>query len=97
VTSAVLSVAEARRRPGDRVTVRGWLLEEEGTLVLASMLAESWPPQAGGEVLLVEDLAPGEVDEWESAERVRWSRAQLVLTGLVAGDRLRQAALAPSR
>jgi hypothetical protein len=93
--SPVLTVAEAASRTGERVTVRGWLVDDGGTTVLAAMLAESYPPQAGGDTLVVTDPRLGDEVALESASGVRWSADQVLVTGVVRDGELTDASVRP--
>lgn len=92
----IVTIAEAPSREGEQVVVRGWLVEDAGTLVLASMLAESWPPQAGGAVIVVRDVVAGPDVTIEEAGGVRWSAGEVLVTGTVRDGVLVASTVAPA-
>ncbi len=81
------------RPPGSTVTVEGFLVEDDGTLMVADLLAESYPPQPGGAVLAVEGpgldrLAEAAAGTLHAAGPIRWLDQPTTVTGTVEGDRL---------
>ena len=70
----VLSIADAIAAAGDAPGhVQGALLiAADGTALLCSALAESFPPQCGGERLVVEGLDPDSLGALQEGNGVRW-------------------------
>lgn len=61
--------------------VEGFLVvDADGNANLCSALAESFPPQCGGDRLPVEGDVPG-LDEYQSAEGVIWSDFPILIEG----------------
>ena len=85
-------------RDGTEVFVRGALVAtssgEDQKIVLASVLLESYPPQAGGATLPLVGLDPGSIVGLSStadqpgAPQVTWSDFWLVLRGVMSGGEL---------
>ena len=80
-----ITIAEALAQPGEPLLVNGTLLiDPDGTAWLCSALAESFPPQCGGERLMVVDLEnAGALPELQSGNGVRWSEGEVRLFGTV--------------
>ena len=57
----------------------GFLVDAGGEVRLCDALAESYPPQCGGESLTVEGELPPV--EWTEAQGVRWTDAPVTLRG----------------
>lgn len=55
----------------------------DGTVLLCSAIAESFPPQCGGSRLLVRGLDPATVPDLQEANGVRWAE-QVQLLGTIA-------------
>ena len=71
-----LSVAEAldHQASDDLVTVGGALfVDPDGTVWLCDAIAESFPPQCGGDRIEVEGLALADVPNLQEENDVRWS------------------------
>jgi hypothetical protein len=84
-----LSVAEAKASDLDGPLMVGGLIVAEGDVVrLCDMVMESFPPQCGGESLLVEGL---DLDAYETTSEgdVQWTDAPVSVLGEVDGDTLR--------
>lgn len=81
-----MTVSRALGEPdGTRVAVNGYLVAAEGEdIVLAEALAESYPPQAGGAVLVVEGLDPAAVPGAINDMGVTWTDGAIRLVGIVA-------------
>jgi len=58
---------------------RGFLVDSGDDVRLCDALAESFPPQCGGESLRVEGELPDV--RWSEAQGVRWTDQQIVLRG----------------
>ena len=83
-----LTVPEARTTDAEGpLLVRGALLVEGGTARLCERLAESSPPQCGGDMLVVEGLDVSTIEALQSTGAVQWAE-QVKLLGDVDGDRL---------
>ena len=65
----------------------GFLVDTGGAVRLCDALAESYPPQCGGDSVLVEGELPAV--EWSEAQGVRWTDAQVTLRGDVEDGVLR--------
>ena len=80
-----ISVADALRADDGPVLVNGMLLiEADGTAWLCSALAESFPPQCGGDRLQLVDLDEATaLPQLTSGNGVRWSAGELQLFGTV--------------
>ncbi len=59
-----------------------------GPVRLCAALAESFPPQCGGDSTTVVGLDLGEIVDVESEADVRWTAAPITLAGLLDGERL---------
>jgi hypothetical protein len=73
-----LSVAEALTHgpTDDLVTVTGALfVDADGTVRLCDAIAESFPPQCGGDRIVVEGLDLDEIDELREENDVRWAES----------------------
>jgi hypothetical protein len=71
-----ISVAEALTHgpTDDMVLVTGALfIDADGTVQLCDAIAESFPPQCGGERLAVTGLDPADVPDLQDANGVRWA------------------------
>ncbi len=80
-----LSVADAleHQATDDIVTVSGALfVDADGTMWLCDAIAESFPPQCGGDRIEVEGLDPGDVPNLQEEQDVRWSES-VTLVGSV--------------
>ena len=80
-----LSVADAleHQATDDIVTVSGALfVDADGTMWLCDAIAESFPPQCGGDRIEVEGLEPGDVPNLQEEQDVRWSES-VTLVGSV--------------
>ena len=76
--------------------MRGWLVEEADIVVLAGMLAESWPPQPGGDVLPLRAAEPADEVVMEQAGGVRWSADEVLVTGTVRDGALVAESVVPT-
>jgi len=73
-----LSVAEALTHgpTDDLVTVTGALfVDPDGTVRLCDAIAESFPPQCGGDRIVVKGLDLDEIDDLQEENEVRWAEA----------------------
>ena len=80
-----LSLADAldHLATDDIVTVSGALfVDSDGTTWLCEAIAESFPPQCGGERIEVKGLDPGDVPNLQEEQDVRWSES-VTLVGSV--------------
>ena len=71
-----ISVAEAlgHRTTDDMVLVTGALfIEDDGTVRLCDAVLESFPPQCGGDRLVVEGLDLDVIADLQDANGVRWA------------------------
>jgi hypothetical protein len=71
-----ITVAEALTHgpTDDMVLVNGSLfIDADGTVVLCEAIAESFPPQCGGERIEVSGLDPGSVADLQEADGVQWA------------------------
>lgn len=66
--------------------IEGYLITQGDDVRLASVLAESYPPQAAGVVLTVVRLDLDTVDGLTTAQGVSWTDHQVQLGGIVEGD-----------
>ena len=85
--AALLSAAALAGCGGGGEERRGFLVDTGAELRLCEALAESYPPQCGGESLLVEGEPPD--GEWSEAQGVRWTDEQVTLRGEVEDGVLR--------
>jgi hypothetical protein len=84
-----LSVAEARDSDvGGPLVVRGFIVLEGEVVRLSDLLMESFPPQCGGESLIMEGA---ELNAFETSVEgdVRWTNSPVSVLGEVEGDTLR--------
>ena len=83
-----VSIVDAIDSEGD-VVVSGYLFVlEDGRVVLAELIAESFPPQPGGTTIIVEGLNLDAIDLEQAPEgselaTTRWSSEPITLTGSV--------------
>lgn len=78
-----LSVRDALGTEGETVQVRGYLfVAPDGTVTLADAILESFPPQPGGALIMVEglDLAPFDLS---ASAGLRWTDDAVVIVGVV--------------
>ena len=71
-----ISVAEALGHgpTDDLVLVTGALfIDADGTARLCDAIAESFPPQCGGDRIVVEGLVPGDVDGLQTQGGISWA------------------------
>lgn len=89
----VVSPGDAAGLPdGTDVTVRGFLVEDSGVVVVAEALAESYPPQPGGASLVVDGLDLSSL-ELEQQGPIRWSETMVTLSGTIDEGRLTAATM----
>ena len=85
-----ISVADALENDsGQPLLVNGFLfVSEDGTVILASLMAESLPPIPGGDQLTVEGL---DLDDHRLSESQgqRWTDELVQVLGIRDGDRLK--------
>lgn len=81
-----ISVEEALSYRGDQpILVNGYLfVDSDGTTVLASAAAESYPPQPAGAVIPVTGLDLTQFDLSQEGA-VRWTKKQVQILGVVDG------------
>ena len=93
-----VSIAEALETEGN-VLVTGYLFElDGGGVVLAELIAESFPPQPGGATITVNGLDLGALDLEETPDgselaTTRWSAESVTLTGSMVSGVLNEAEL----
>lgn len=83
-----LSVEEAKASDLDSpLLVTGYIVADNEVVRLCDLLMESFPPQCGGESLLVEGL---DLDGYETSSEsgVRWTEAPTSILGNVDGETL---------
>jgi predicted secreted protein len=68
------------------VLVEGYLITQGDDVLLASVLAESYPPQAAGVVLTVVGLDLDTVEGLTTAQGVNWTEHPVQFGGIVEGD-----------
>jgi hypothetical protein len=83
-----LTIADARSddAPDGPLFVRGYLIAVGDELRFCESLAESSPPQCGGESLLVENLDFSEFEGTQTEGEVSWLGEPTELLGTVEGD-----------
>ena len=77
-TGRALTVAEALTHgpTDDLVTVTGALfVDADGTVRLCDAIAESFPPQCGGDRIVVEGLDLDDIDDIQEENDVRWAES----------------------
>ena len=73
---------------GQPLLVNGFLfVEEDGTVTLASLMAESLPPIPGGDQLVVEGLDLG-VYQFSESQGLRWTDDLVQVLGVLNGNTL---------
>jgi hypothetical protein len=77
---AALSLAACGSKD-EETTVRGWLFAEDGVVRLCDAIAESYPPQCGGTVIIVHGLDLSSIRDLQTAQGVSW--ASVTLRGTV--------------
>ena len=82
--AVTLQIADALAAPGPGAAIVGGSLfvQPDGTVLLCSAIAESFPPQCGGERLRVVGLDLATIDTLQEANGVRWAEA-VELRGIV--------------
>lgn len=75
---------------GTDVSVEGFLVVDSGVVVLAELLAESFPPQAGGTTIVVEGFDLSSVT-LETSGPISWANQPVTLTGTVVAGALTEA------
>jgi len=84
-----LTVPEALAAdPGSQVTVAGTIIQAGGELLLAELLAESFPPQAGGAVLVVVGVTIDDFAPVNTEGDTSWVDASQTLQGSIEGETL---------
>jgi hypothetical protein len=79
---------------GTEVVVSGFVLGGDGgSAVLAEMLAESFPPQAGGVTVPLDDFDIEQLPGVTTAESVRWTEQPVTLQAVVVEGHLTEAVL----
>ena len=74
--------------PGQPLLVNGFLfVEEDGTVTLASLMAESLPPIPGGDQLVVEGLDLGGY-QFSESQGLRWTDDLVQVLGVLNGNTL---------
>jgi hypothetical protein len=72
---------------GPSLIVNGALfVDADGTVRLCEAIAESFPPQCGGQHLVVEGLDLADVPDLQEANGVRWAESVRLVGTLAAGD-----------
>jgi hypothetical protein len=86
--SGPLTIAEATSddAPEGPLLVRGYLIEVDGEIRLCDSLAESSPPQCGGDSLLVENLDFSQYERTQTEGDVTWFDEPVEILGTVDGD-----------
>ncbi len=80
-----LSVREALdSRLNQPLLVNGFVVARDGFTRLCSTLAESYPPQCGGDSLVLEGLDLASLDELDTAQGVTWSNETRQVLGRVS-------------
>lgn len=79
--AALLSVVALAGCGGGAEERPGFLVDSGGEVRLCDALAESYPPQCGGDSLRVEGELPQV--RWSEAQGVRWTDEQVLLRGEV--------------
>ncbi|HEX7172896.1 MAG TPA: hypothetical protein VF365_09850 [Candidatus Limnocylindria bacterium] len=82
ITDPGMSVADAlgHRATDDLVTVSGALfVDADGTVLLCDAIAESFPPQCGGERIVVEGLDLDAIGTLQTEGEVSWAEGMTLL------------------
>lgn len=84
-----ISVSEALAdESGQPLLVNGFLfVDKDGNVTLASALAESFPPQPGGDEVVVEGLNLSDYELTESQD-LSWTEDQVQVLGVLDGNTL---------
>lgn len=81
--AVTLQIADALAAgPGAAIVGGSLFVQPDGTVLLCSAIAESFPPQCGGERLRVVGLDLATIDALQEASGVRWAEA-VELRGIV--------------
>ena len=82
-----LQIADALAAPGPGAAIVGGSLfvQPDGTVLLCSAIAESFPPQCGGERLRVVGLDLASIEGLQEANGVRWAEAVELIGFVEAG------------
>ena len=62
-------------------TVAGFLVAKDGEVRLCAALAESFPPQCGGDFLVLDGMGEAELEGLPSEQGVSWSDFPITLQG----------------
>lgn len=82
-----ISVADALKYEGDQpVAVQGYLVLVAGSANLCSILAESFPPQCGGDRLVITNSEATSGAALIEEGDVQWSEEPVTVFGEVSGD-----------
>ena len=82
--AVLLTIGDAIDNPGHALFVGGQLLiDADGTAWLCEALAESFPPQCGGDRLRVENIEAATLPKLATGGSARWSEAPVQLLGSV--------------
>lgn len=82
--TVLVTIAAAVAQPGQPAFVGGMLLiDADGTAWLCDALAESFPPQCGGERLRIANVAAATLPKLASGGGASWSEAPIQLLGSV--------------
>jgi hypothetical protein len=92
----VLTVRQALAAAPAEVTVQGLVIETGGEVLLAEALAESYPPQPGGAVLVLDGVRAGELDGATTEGDTTWLDRPQRVSGTIEGEVLSVATIAPA-
>lgn len=88
-SGAVMNVLDASTQAeGAVVTVQGFLIDDTGTLYIADLIAESFPPQPGGPTLEVEGLDLDRFDGVSEEGPIRWRDEPATITATLKSGKL---------
>lgn len=90
-----MSVADAAAQAdGTPVTVTGYVFDDTGTVIIADLIAESFPPQPSGATLEIDQLDLAQFDGVSTEGAISWTDQPVTVTATVEGGRLTGAAKA---
>jgi hypothetical protein len=87
VSGEPVTVQDALASGDGEVTVRGFLIDEQGQVRLCDTVMESYPPQCGGASLQVTGVDVASLDGATTEGEISWVD-QVVVTGTLSGDTL---------
>lgn len=86
-TASMVAIADAAGATG-QIIVSGYVVDVAGEIHLCEALAESYPPQCGGNSITVTDLSQIDPDSFESQGDVSWTNEPVLISGEIVDGTL---------